>query len=105
MRRHIDHDHQQHAGHMRISDVYLSMERQRMGQRSRMSYWMLLRITSCQSRGIHRRIRNRWLSEHTTDNYYYHDRGTNDNYDYQHWYWHNNQHDDKHDHDDDNAMR
>ena len=31
MRRHIDHDHQQYAGHLHVSIMYLSLERQRMG--------------------------------------------------------------------------
>jgi hypothetical protein len=52
-----------------------------------MSNGMLLWIASCQSRGIHRRIRNRWLSEHTTDhNDYY--KFNHDYYDY--WHRHNN---------------
>jgi hypothetical protein len=67
-----------------------------------MSRRVLLWIAACQSRGIHRRIRNRWLSEHTTD--YNHHHHAIDNYD-DDWHWHNNQHDDKHDHNNDNAMR
>ena len=47
-----------------------------------MSRRVLLWIATCQSRCIHRRIRDRWLSEHATYyNDYYHC-GTNDNYDY-----------------------
>jgi hypothetical protein len=102
MRWHIDHDHQQHAGHMHVSDVYLSMEWQRMGELCRMPKWVLLRIAACQSRGIHWRIRKRWLSEHTTDNNHHNDAIDDHDND---WDWHNNQHDDKHDHNNDNAMR
>lgn len=67
-----------------------------------MSRRVLLWIAACQSRCIHRRIRNRWLSEHATDNYDYY-QFDHDHYDY--WHWHNNQHHDKHNHDDNNALR
>jgi hypothetical protein len=91
MRRHINHNHQQHTERMHISDVYLSMEWHGVGECGILSDRVLLWIASCQSRGIHRRIRNRWMPEHTTNyNDYY--QFNHDHYDY--WHWHNNQHDD-----------
>jgi hypothetical protein len=72
-----------------------------------MSRRVLLWIAACKSRCIHRRIRDRWLSEHATDNYniddYFNNFLDNDHYDYRHR--NNNQHDYKHDHNDNNAMR